>query len=107
MQCGVEERVIRRQELVVVECFKCGEKGHKCRGCLLWRKMKKERKLRRVEEEEAACMARPQKVQQEGKPVRPTRKKAQEWQRSSVAELKKKAEKHCGKGIPEEALLYR
>ena len=69
--------------------------------------MKKERKLRRVEEEEAACMARPQKVQQEGKPARPTRKKAQEWQRSSVAELKKKAEKHCGKGIPEEALLYR
>jgi len=35
MQCGVEERVIRRQELVVVECFKCGEKGHKCRECLL------------------------------------------------------------------------
>jgi len=35
MQCGVEERVIRRQELVVVKCFKCGEKGHKCRECLL------------------------------------------------------------------------
>jgi len=27
IQCGVEERVIRRQELVVVECFKCGRKG--------------------------------------------------------------------------------
>jgi len=35
MQCGVEERMIRRIEVVVVECFKCGEKGHKCRECPL------------------------------------------------------------------------
>jgi len=33
MQCGVEDRMIRRQEVMVVECFKCGEKGHKCREC--------------------------------------------------------------------------
>ena len=39
MQCGVEERTIRRQEVVEVECFKCGEKGHKCRVCPLWRKI--------------------------------------------------------------------
>jgi len=103
MQCGVEERVIRRQELIMVECFKCGKKGHKCRECPLWRKMKEERKLRRVEEEEVACVARPQKAQQEGKPACPTREKAQEWQRSSVAELRKKAEEHCGKGVLEEA----
>jgi len=35
MQCGVEERIIRRHKAVVVECFKCEEKGHKCRECLL------------------------------------------------------------------------
>ena len=31
MQCKVEERTIRRQEIAVVECFKCGEEGQKCR----------------------------------------------------------------------------
>ena len=35
MQCGVEEKMIRRYEMVVVECFKCREKGHKCRECPL------------------------------------------------------------------------
>jgi len=35
MQCGVKERIIKRHEVVVVECFKCREKGHKCRECLL------------------------------------------------------------------------
>jgi len=79
MQCEVEERVIRRQKLAVVKCFKCGKKGHKCRECPLWKKTKKERKLRRVEEEKVAHMTRPQKAQQEGKLVRPTRKEAQEW----------------------------
>ena len=85
MQCGVEERTIRRHEVVVVECFKCREKGHKCRECPLWEKKKRvarvaklqkahqqkgpvcpvkgkvqegERRLRRVQEEEAACMAK-------------------------------------------------
>jgi len=32
---------------VKVECFKCGEKGHKCRECPLW---KGEKKLQVVEE---------------------------------------------------------
>ena len=35
MQCGVEERMIRRHEVVVVKCFRCGEKGHKCKKCPL------------------------------------------------------------------------
>ena len=30
-------------EVVGVECFKCGERGHKCRECLLW-----EKKVKRV-----------------------------------------------------------
>ena len=86
MQCGVKERTIRRYEVVVVKCFKCGEKGHKCRECPLWEKKERvvhvakpqkahqqkgpvhyvkrkaqegERRLRRVEEEEAVCMAKP------------------------------------------------
>ena len=40
--------------------------------------------MRRVEEEETAYMAKPQKVQQERKPACPIREKAQKWQRSSV-----------------------
>jgi len=35
MQCGVKERTIRRQEMVVVKCFKCREEGHKCQECPL------------------------------------------------------------------------
>ena len=93
MQCGVEERMIRRHEVVVVECFKCGEKGHKYRECPLWKErvegrvvhvarpqkahqqrepaypekgkaQEEERKLRRMEKEEAACMAKLQEAQQ-------------------------------------------
>jgi len=87
MQCGVEERVVKSIRTVVIRCFKCEEKGHKCRECPLWeRKVKRvarpkegkahqekrrpahpirekaqegEKRLRRVEEEEAACVARP------------------------------------------------
>jgi len=68
MQCGVEERVVRSVKTVVVRCFKCEGKGHKCRECLLWeRKVKRvahprkrkvhqeERRLRRMEEEKAVC----------------------------------------------------
>jgi len=47
MQYDVKERMIRKQETVKVECFKCGEKGHKCRECPLW---KGEKKLQVVEE---------------------------------------------------------
>ena len=35
MQCGVEEKVIRRQKVAVVKYFKYREKGHKCRDCPL------------------------------------------------------------------------
>jgi len=35
MQYGVKERTIRRHKVVVVKCFKCGEKRHKCRECPL------------------------------------------------------------------------
>jgi len=35
MQSGNEGRTIRRVKAVVVECYKCGEKGHKCRECPL------------------------------------------------------------------------
>ena len=47
--------------------------------------------MRRVEKEEAACVAKPREVQQG-------------W-RSSVEELRKRAEEHCEKGMPEEAQL--
>jgi len=59
MQCNVKKRIIRKQEMVKVECFKYGEKGHKCRECPLW---KGEKKLQVVEE--VACVAMPQKAQQ-------------------------------------------
>jgi len=112
--------MIRKQERVEVECFKCREEGHKCRECLLWKQMKKaahvavpqkvqqkrrlarpirekvqegEKRLRRVEEDGAACVAKPREVQQG-------------WKRSSVEELRKRAEEHCEKGIPEEAQLW-
>ena len=62
IQCGVEKRIIKRQEMVAVECFKCGEWGCKYRKCLLWEKIRKEKRLRRVKEEEAVCVAMPQKT---------------------------------------------
>ena len=119
IQCGVKEKTIRRYEVVVVKCFKCGEKRHKCRECPLWEKKKRvvhvvksqkahqqkglvrpvkekvqkgERRLRRVEEKEIACMAKPQKAQQG-------------WRRSSVKELRKRAEEHYRRGVPAEAQL--
>jgi len=81
MQCGVEKRMIRKKEVIVVECLKCGEKWHKCKECPLWRKMKEEKRLRRIVEEEVVCVARPKKVQQKGKLACPIRKEAQEAER--------------------------
>jgi len=117
IQCGVEEKMIRNVRIMMVECFKCGEKGHKCRECPLWEKKVKrvahpdrekahqeerrlarpirekvqegEKRLRRIEEEKVAC------------PVK--REAQQEWRRSLIEELRKKAEEHYGKGVPREA----
>ena len=50
MQYGVEEKTIRRQKVVGVECFKCGEREHKCKECPLWQKRK-----RVIEEEKLVC----------------------------------------------------
>jgi len=57
IQCGVKKRIIKRQEVVAVECFKCGKREHKYRECPLWEKVRKGRV-----EERAAHMARPQKT---------------------------------------------
>ena len=76
MQCEMEERIVRSMRMAAVKCFRCGEERYKCRKCLLWRKKEKKvervvrsvqgkahqqekRKLRRVEEEEAARVAKP------------------------------------------------
>jgi len=94
MECGVEERVVRSMRTVAVRYFKCGEEGHKCRECPLWeKKMKRmacpverkvhqenkrkpaclkegkaqERKLRRVEGEEAAHPIKGKVQQEEGR----------------------------------------
>jgi len=48
IQCGVEERMIRRIRVVEVECFKYGEKGYKCKECSLW-----------IRKEKVAYVARP------------------------------------------------
>jgi len=70
IQCGIEERVVRNLRVVVMKCFKCGEEGHKCRECPVW--------IKRRKEEKAAHVARPQKAQQEERPARPVRGKAQQ-----------------------------
>jgi len=107
MQCGVEGKVIRSVR-VMVECFKCGEEGHKCRECPLWEKKvkrvacpeegkahqeEKRREVRRVKEEGAA---------------RPGKGKAQqeEWKRSSWEVLRKRAEWYCGPTVPQDAELW-
>jgi len=80
MKCRVE---LRSQETKIeqweAECYKCREKRHKCRECLLWRKTEKgeekrrvahvakpqkahQKELRRIEEKEAACVVRLQGV---------------------------------------------
>jgi len=102
---------------VAVKCFKCREEGHKCREYPLW-----ERKVKRV-----AYLKEGKAHQGKRRPARPIREKVQEgekrlrrveegeaaypvqgeaqqgWKRSSIEELRKKAEEHCGKGVPREA----
>jgi len=70
MQCGVEEKTIRSVKMVGVKCFRCKEEGHKCKECSLWRNEKK-----------VAHVARPRKAQQEKRPARPVKGKAQEGER--------------------------
>jgi len=119
MQCGVEEKTIRSVRILEVKCFRCGDKGHKCRECPLWK-----RKLKRVARpdggkahQEKRRLVRPTRGKAQGgekrlrrmekeKGARPVKREAQqEWRRSSMEELRKKAEEHCGKGIPREARL--
>jgi len=119
MQYGVEKKAVRSIRTVAVKCFKCGEERHKCRECPLW-----ERKVKRV-----ACPKEGKVHQGERRPVHPIREKAQEGEkrlrrveegevvrpvqgkaqqrgkRSSIEELRKKVEEHCGKGIPRKARL--
>ena len=121
MQCGVEEKMIRSVRMEEEKCFRCGKKGHKCRECLLWIKRKneekvahvampqkaqrerrpvrpvrgeaQERKLRKVEQEEAVRVAKPQEAQQE-------------WKRSSWEALRKRAEWYCGPTVLQDAELW-
>jgi len=85
MQCGVEERMIRRVGVVKIECFKCRKKEHRCKECPLWMRKKK-----------AAHVARPQKVQQEEKPVYPVKEKAQE-KKKRVRRVEKREAVHVAK----------
>ena len=66
MQCGVEEKMIRRVGVAEVEYFKCGEKEHKYRECSLWEKKR------------ATHMVKPQKAQQKERPAHSIKGKAQE-----------------------------
>jgi len=86
MQCGVEERMIRSVRMEKVKCFKCGEEGHKCRECPVW--------IRRKKEEEATHVATPQKAQQEERPARPVKGKAQERKRK-LRRIEEEGEAAC------------
>ena len=119
MQCGVEEKAVKSMRTVVIRCFKCGEEGHKCRECSQWEKKVKrvarpnERKVYQ-EKRRPACPIR-EKAQEGEKGLRRMKgEKAacpvkgevqQEWKRSSIEELRKRAEEHCGKRMPEKAQL--
>jgi len=118
MQCGIEERVVRSIRAVVVKCFRCGVEKHKCRECPLWVKKERvvrvampqkvqqerrpacpvrgevqEKKLRKVEQEEAARVAKPREAQQK-------------WKRSLWEVLRKRAEWYCGPTVPQDAELW-
>ena len=88
MQCDVRETMIRKQEIVEVEYFKCREKRHKCRECPIW---KGEKKLWMVEK--VACVVMPQKVQQK------------EWRRSPAHVLQQKVQEYYREGILDEVCL--
>jgi len=119
MQCGVEGKTIRSVRMLGVKCFRCGEEEHKCRECPLWEKKVKrvarpnrgkahqgERRLARSIREKAQEGKKRLRRMKEEKAVCPVRGEAQQgWRRSSIEKLRKKAEEHCGKGVPREAQL--
>jgi len=80
MQCGVEGKMIRSMR-VAVECFKCREEGHKCREYPLWQK-----KVKRVVRPDGG-----KAHQEERRPARPIREKAQEGEKRLRRMEKKKA----------------
>ena len=57
--------------MVAVRCFKCREKGHKCRECPLW-----EKKTKMV-----VCPNGGKAYQEERRPAHPIRKKVQEGEK--------------------------
>jgi len=75
MQYRVEKRTIRKIGVVEVEYFKCREKGHKCKECLLW-----------IRKEKGVCVTRPQKAQQRERPAYPVREKVQKRKLRKVKE---------------------
>jgi len=123
MQCGVEERAIRSIRMVAMKCFKCGEEGHKCRECPVWMKRKKEEKAARVARPQKAQQekrpVRPVKgkaqkrerklrrVEEDGV-AHPMKGKAQqeEWKRSLWEVLRKRAEWYCGPTVSQDVELW-
>jgi len=119
MQCGVEKKAIRSMRMIAVKCFKCGEEGHKCRWCPLWKKVKRvacpvEGKAYQGERELARSIRK--KVQEgekklrraeEGEVTHPVKGEGQqEWKRSSWEVLRKRAEWYCGPTVPQDAELW-
>jgi len=101
MQCGVEERVVRSMRTVGVKCFKCREEEHKCRMC-----PKKKKRVVRPEKGKAQEGEKRVRRMEEEKAARPARGEVQqEWRRSSMEKLRKRAEEHCREGVPREARL--
>ena len=117
MQYGVEERVVRNIRTVVVRCFKCGEEGHKCKKCPLWIRRKNEEKAacmarpRKAQQEERLARPARGKAQEREKRLRrvegeeaacPMKGKAQqeEWKKSLWEDLRKRAEWYCGPTVP-------
>jgi len=74
MRCGVELRKQEAEERWRIKCYKCGEERHKCKECLLWKKVKR--------------VARPVQgkahQQEKRKPARPIKGEVQEGEKRFV-----------------------
>jgi len=79
MQCGIKEKVVRSERMIVIRCFKCKEEGHKCRECPLWKK-----------EYRVVCLYKG-KAHQEKKPAHLIRGKVQEGGEREVRRVEEKA----------------